>query len=83
MSFMNIKEDSGCKFIKSWIGPCKKETVNGTDYCEEHEGLQCFCGNQATYDCMETVGAFVCGMNLCPECEKDHTSPHWGFSSSS
>ena len=81
MIFMSVKEHNGCKFIKAWIGTCEKETINGTDYCKEHEGIKCLCGHQATYDCAETVGAFVCGMYLCPRCEKNHMSPHWGFSS--
>lgn len=78
---MSVTQQQSCQFIKSWIGQCKKETINGTDYCKEHEGVKCFCGKQATYDCAETVGSFTCGMNLCPECEKDHVSPHWGFDS--
>jgi hypothetical protein len=54
---------NNCKFDKSWIGKCNKETEN--TYCEEHSKMKCgICGEQATHDCYET-GFLVCGYPLC------------------
>ena len=76
---MSVTQQQSCQFIKSWIGQCKKETINGTDYCKKHTGKTCLCGHQSTHNCERTVGAFVCGMNLCGTCEDNHLANHWGF----
>jgi hypothetical protein len=58
-----------CKFVKAWIGTCKKENVTGTDFCEEHsKGVCVSCGAPATKDCEATMG-LVCGALLCDNCE--------------
>ena len=58
-----------CKFIKSWIGPCKKETQGNRSYCEDHIlEVCCSCKAPATHECEETMG-LVCGMPLCNNCE--------------
>jgi transcriptional regulator NrdR family protein len=64
-----------CKFVKAWIGQCKKEAnVNG--FCKEHIGMKCVsCGAQATHECEET-GQVVCGAPLCDDCE--HTTAEDG-----
>ena len=69
---MSVKEHNGCKFIKAWIGTCKKETVDNTEYCREHKEKLCRCGNQSTHDCDITVGPLVCGSLLCSKCNDDH-----------
>lgn len=57
-----------CKFIKSWVGKCGKDAVEGSEYCEEHSATKCsVCGKQATQDCGETY-QFVCGAPLCDNC---------------
>ena len=57
-----------CKFDLAWQGPCNKPTVEGSDYCEEHKGVECVsCGAQATHQCGETMG-LVCGYDLCDDC---------------
>lgn len=63
-----------CKFNEAWIGICKEENVNQTDYCEKHLNIKCdICGNQATHNCAETM-QLVCGVNLCDseECRLEH-----------
>ncbi|MES3004785.1 MAG: hypothetical protein V4690_01580 [Patescibacteria group bacterium] len=56
-----------CNFEKAWQGLCKKPTDNG--WCSEHENRKCICcGTKAIKDCGETMGPFVCGVNLCGEC---------------
>ncbi len=53
-----------CTFVRAWVGQCKNP-----DPCEEHSKLVCVsCGNPATHECEET-GQFVCGANLCDNCE--------------
>jgi hypothetical protein len=68
-----------CKFDKSWVGQCKNVEIEGSDYCQEHHGLKCaICGVQATHDCEETMGSFVCGTKLCSnqECRDRHFANH-------
>lgn len=65
-----------CKFEKAWVGRCKNVSFPGLDYCEEHSKRQCSCGNQATHDCYETMGGFVCGEPLCPKCASEHDQWH-------
>lgn len=66
------EEPKKCKFDMCWVGRCNKPTVAGSDYCEKHNNMRCLCGNQATHDCEVTMGAFVCGQPLCPECKSKH-----------
>lgn len=55
-----------CDFEVAWVGKCKDE---GNPRCSTHTGLICAsCGGSATHTCYET-GQFVCGENLCDECE--------------
>ncbi len=50
-----------CNFDKAWIGKCRKETVEGEHYCEEHLQIKCeVCGEQATHTCPE-ASSLVCG----------------------
>lgn len=63
-----------CKFDEAWIGKCKKDTIKGEEYCEEHLGKKCsICGKQATHNCAETM-QLVCGTLLCDslECKLQH-----------
>lgn len=57
-----------CKYNLAWIGDCKEpEVENGM--CEKHKDLKCrSCGKPATHECAET-GQFVCGAELCDDCE--------------
>lgn len=67
-----------CKFDKAWVGRCKKETVEGTEYCTDHLKETCrVCGEQATHDCGETF-QLVCGTPLCnkEECKIKHHPTH-------
>jgi hypothetical protein len=58
-----------CNFIEAWIGKCKNE---GDPFCEKHTGKVCkSCGEVATSNCDETMGAFVCGSDLCANCEHE------------
>lgn len=55
-----------CGFDEAWIGPCKQV---GNPRCEKHSNKICAsCGAAATKNCPET-GQFVCGENLCNDCE--------------
>ena len=58
-----------CRFSKAWVGQCKEE-ADESGFCKEHKGVKCVsCGEQATHDCDQTMGAFVCGAPLCDDCE--------------
>jgi hypothetical protein len=58
-----------CKFEKDWAGRCKSIALPNIHFCEEHSKVVCSqCGKQATHSCEETHGAFVCGSNLCDNC---------------
>jgi hypothetical protein len=73
MASATANNRSKCQFDKAWIGKCNKETVQGSKYCEEHHDLICiYCGKQATHDCEETMGPFVCGVKLCDTCRDVH-----------
>lgn len=70
-----------CKFDKAWIGYCKKETVEGENYCAEHINTKCaICGEQATHECAETF-QFVCGTPLCDKesCRIKHHPKFYNF----
>lgn len=73
-----------CKFDKSWVGRCKKPTIDESfveGYCEEHSKVTCCqCGEQATHDCEETF-QFVCGSPLCDkeECKIKHHPNNYRF----
>lgn len=73
-----------CKFDVSWVGRCRSEAVDGSDYCEKHHGQKCTsCKTaQATHDCDHT-GQFVCGYPLCENCigwsDTSKPSGVWGF----
>lgn len=55
-----------CGFDEAWIGPCKQV---GNPRCEKHSNKICAsCGAAATKNCPE-MGQFVCGENLCNDCE--------------
>ena len=60
-----------CKFDKAWQGLCGKECVG--DFCEDHLGIKCRCGKQATSECSETP-SLVCGVPLCGDlyCKAEH-----------
>lgn len=58
-----------CNFIEAWIGECRKE---GDPFCEKHAGRVCAsCGEVATRNCSETMGAMICGADLCRNCEHE------------
>lgn len=71
------KTSDSCQFVDAWIGECGEETVNGGNFCEEHNNQVCGvdgCDNQATGTCPVTFG-IVCDVPLCYEHEhKDHKS---------
>lgn len=70
-----------CNFNQAWIGTCKKDNVEGADFCAEHEKIKCsVCGEQANHDCEET-NQFVCGSPLCgkPECKLQHFYHSHGY----
>ncbi len=59
---------SVCGFGMAWIGRCKEPAEEGCR-CEKHAHKVCVsCGAPATHECDET-GQFVCGADLCDECE--------------
>lgn len=63
-----------CKFDMAWIGECNKETIKGSDYCEEHLDLKCcVCGKQATHSCT-WASSLSCGAPLCDskKCRDKH-----------
>ena len=64
-----IQLGEGCKFVISWVGQCRHDTVKGSGYCKQHHDKKCcVCGAQATHDCSQT-GIAVCGAPLCDNCE--------------
>lgn len=70
-----------CKFRKAWVGNCKNDKVENTNYCTEHMEQKCsVCGEQATHDCSET-NQFVCGVLLCDsnKCKLEHFYYHHGY----
>lgn len=61
-----------CQFTIAWIGKCNEPTVKNKKYCEEHLNVKCSsCEEQATHECPETMGPFICGYSLCDECEHE------------
>lgn len=63
-----------CKFNTAWVGMCKNEAIQGTEYCEEHSKVKCsICGEQATHDC-DLTDMLVCGSPLCDsaQCHLQH-----------
>lgn len=55
-----------CGFDEAWIGKCEEA---GDPFCAKHAGRTCVsCGAVAVRNCEET-GQFVCGENLCGDCE--------------
>jgi hypothetical protein len=72
-----------CIFELAWIGQCKEDAINNSDFCKEHITIMCVsCGRKATQECSET-GTFVCGAPLCDDCEhtiaEDGTNGGIGF----
>lgn len=64
-----------CQFDISWVGRCKKDVEENSDYCSEHKDVKCQnCGKQATHDCEDTILGFVCGRLLCGTCRCG-----WGY----
>ena len=61
-----------CGFDMAWVGNCKKPVVEGETACRDHINIKCGCGKQATRDCEHTIGAFICGRNLCDSCRCNH-----------
>lgn len=61
---------------------CGQPSNEGSEYCLNHDGMKCVCGNQTTEGC-SYCGQFVCGRPICPGCEgfEDRTRPsgNWGF----
>lgn len=79
----------GCKYDVAWVGRCKKDVVEGTEYCPDHlnhvdndsyKAKCCQCGEQATHECPETF-QFVCGSPLCGKetCKIKHHPKHYKF----
>jgi hypothetical protein len=61
-----ITMPKACGFDEAWIGKCKEA---GDPFCAKHTGRVCVsCGAIAVRNCEET-GQFVCGENLCGDCE--------------
>ena len=57
-----------CTFGLAWRGQCKA-TCEGS-VCTQHAAVKCcVCGGQATHECGDHIGQFVCGMPLCKNCE--------------
>lgn len=59
--------DGRCVFDIAWRGRCKKDSLVGEEYCAEHLGVRCTCGEKAIGSCNHT-GQFVCGY---PTCQKN------------
>jgi hypothetical protein len=56
-----------CGFGLAWREPCENPKP-----CSDHAELTCqSCGATATHQCDETMGPFVCGCNLCDDCEHE------------
>lgn len=74
--FHTVKQEDltgKCLYDVAWVGKCKKETVDGSNYCAEHDNKKCrLCGKQAHLSCASTMMGFVCGLTLCNDCEQDH-----------
>jgi hypothetical protein len=67
-----------CGWDEAWIGICKNEAIEGSEYCAEHNGKKCgVCGEQANRECPETCG-LVCGFPLCPKCQSYCTNDGHG-----
>ena len=62
-----------CKFSVAWVGRCKEENENGSDYCKEHSAETCaHCGEQATHTTDTTFMGMGAGKSLCnhPRCKE-------------
>ncbi len=61
-----------CEFGIAFVGFCKKPAVasyNARLYCKDHISTKCnVCQGQATGECHQTIGSFVCGRPLCEKC---------------
>jgi len=67
--------ENTCKYIKCWQGRCQHPAVKD-EYCEEHKDKRCCaCGAKSTHNCAETMGPFVCGAELCDDCNH-HVGPN-------
>ncbi len=61
--------EGGCAYVKPWSGACNKP-IDSNDRCLEHSKTICVsCGALATHGCDETMTQFVCGYDLCDDCE--------------
>jgi hypothetical protein len=66
------KATRGCKYELAWIGKCNHALEAGEDFCPTHKGKKCdSCGEQATGECDETLGGFVCNTPVCSDCEHE------------
>lgn len=56
-----------CGFGLAWRSACDNPKP-----CAEHAHLKCdSCEQPATHQCDTTMGSFVCGCNLCDDCEHE------------
>lgn len=72
-----------CKFDEAWVGKCRSQNLEGSEFCEKHSKTKCcVCAEQATNECSHT-GQFVCGAPLCDNCQgytdTSKGSGVWGF----
>ena len=69
MVFVNFK----CLYKRAWTdNPCDVDC--NQSYCDYHLQRKCKCGSQATHDCSEFSGSFICGYPICEnrKCEHYH-----------
>jgi len=57
-----------CRFDECWVGRCKAEAIEGSDFCPAHTGQRCWCGAQASRNC-DVASSLVCGAPTCDEHE--------------
>ena len=71
---------SGCQFDIAWVGKCGKPTTSASSSrCVQHRDVMCSrCGDLAELSCEVTLGAFVCGIDLCKTCYPIHKKTECG-----
>jgi hypothetical protein len=70
-----------CQYDRGYGENCQQEVIQGSVFCDEHNGKKCTsCGAQAIKDC-SYCGQFVCGFPLCENCEgwENGVQSTWGF----
>jgi hypothetical protein len=69
------REQGQCQFDDlAYSSFCPNPAIRGSEFCQEHTGFLCFCGQQATHQCTADTFDMVCGNPICNE--HSFCSPH-------